>query len=201
MDDDGDGVSNRVDKCPDFAGSVYNNGCPIDSVNINTINLKEQKVAIDPNNTEHEIQRVEKSDSIQVPDGRQGLITSPQELKTLLDSKNITDDYTVFFDVDQATLNDVEQTNFDNFFSQVKNFETISLMIIGYTDRDGSLDYNLILSKKRAETIKRKLIQYGFAPDRIAMYYYGETKSLHKGSYTDELKKSDRKVEIKIVKK
>lgn len=201
MDDDGDGVSNRVDKCPDFAGSVYNYGCPIDSVNINTINLKEQKVAIDPNNTEHEIQRVEKSDSIQVPDGRQGLITSPQELKTLLDSKNITDDYTVFFDVDQATLNDVEQTNFDNFFSQVKNFETISLMIIGYTDRDGSLDYNLILSKKRAETIKRKLIQYGFAPDRIAMYYYGETKSLHKGSYTDELKKSDRKVEIKIVKK
>jgi K(+)-stimulated pyrophosphate-energized sodium pump len=74
-------------------------------------------------------------------------------------------------------------------------------MIIGYTDRDGSLDYNLILSKKRAEAIKRKLIQYGFNADRITLYYYGETKSLHKGDYTDELKKSDRKVEIKILKK
>ena len=77
--------------------------------------------------------------------------------------------------------------------------ENISFILIGYTDRDGSLDYNLILSKKRAETVKRKLIDLGFKEDSIALYYYGETKSLHKGSYTKEMKQEDRKVEIKVI--
>ena len=39
-------------------------------------------------------------------------------------------------------------------------------MVIGNTDRDGSLDYNLILSKKRAEAVKRKLIDAGIDEER-----------------------------------
>jgi outer membrane protein OmpA-like peptidoglycan-associated protein len=75
-----------------------------------------------------------------------------------------------------------------------------SIILIGYTDKDGSLDYNLILSKKRAETVQRKLIEYyGFDAKNITIYYYGETKSIHKGSYTEEMKKADRKVEIKLI--
>ena len=47
--------------------------------------------------------------------------------------------------------------NFDDFYSNLnniyKNEKEITLMVIGNTDRDGSLDYNLILSKKRAEAV------------------------------------------------
>jgi OOP family OmpA-OmpF porin len=89
---------------------------------------------------------------------------------------------------------------FDQFFALSTYDESFSLIVIGHTDRDGSLDYNLILSKKRAETIKRKLLEYGYPESKIKLYYFGEEKSLKKGSYTEEMKQQDRRVEIKIVK-
>jgi OOP family OmpA-OmpF porin len=73
-------------------------------------------------------------------------------------------------------------------------------MVIGNTDRDGSLDYNLILSKKRAEAVKRKLIDAGIDEEMITFYYYGEEKSLQKESYTAEQKRMDRRVDIIVTK-
>ncbi|MGV3629994.1 MAG: DUF5723 family protein [Bacteroidota bacterium] len=193
MDNDGDGVTNNADKCPDHAGSVYNDGCPIDSLNINKIKLKEQKEKFDPNHTNQQIKVLQNNDTIR------NFISSQEELNKLVKSKNIIRGHNVYFEHDQATLTDNELRYFDQFFREVAYNESLSLMVIGHTDKDGSLDYNLILSKKRAETVKRKLIEYGFPADKIELYYFGEAKSLHKGSYTKEQKRMDRRVEIKVV--
>lgn len=193
MDNDGDGVTNNADKCPDHAGSVYNDGCPIDSLNINQIELNKQKEKFDPNHTREQIRILKNNDTIR------NLITSQAELDKLVKSKNIVKDHNVYFEHDQATLTDNELRLFDQFFREVSYEESLSLMVIGHTDKDGSLDYNLILSKKRAETIKRKLIEYGFPADKIELYYFGEAKSLHKGSYSKEQKRMDRRVEIKVI--
>jgi outer membrane protein OmpA-like peptidoglycan-associated protein len=77
--------------------------------------------------------------------------------------------------------------------------QKVSFVVIGHTDRDGSLDYNLILSKKRAETVRRKITDLGYDTKFISVYYYGETKSLYKESYTAEQKRMDRKVTIMVV--
>ncbi len=193
MDNDGDGVSNNADKCPDHAGSVYNDGCPIDSLNINKIKLQDQKSKLDPNHAGEQIRVLKNNDTIR------NLITSQEELSKLLKSKNILREHNVYFEHDQATLTDDELRLFDQFFREASYADGVSLMVIGHTDKDGSLDYNLILSKKRAETVKRKLIEYGFPADKIELYYFGETKSLHKGSYSKEQKRMDRRVEIKLV--
>lgn len=195
MDNDGDGVTNNADKCPDHAGSVYNDGCPIDSLNINQIRLQEQKEKFDPNHTREQIKVLKNNDTIR------NLITTQEDLKRLIDSKNIIEEHNVYFEHDQATLTDAELRLFDQFFQKVSYAEGLSLMVIGHTDKDGSLDYNLVLSKKRAETVKRKLIEYGYPADQIELYYYGEAKSLHKGSYTKEQKRMDRRVEIKVIQK
>lgn len=195
QDDDGDGIPNSADKCPTISGSVYNYGCPIDSTNINKIKLQEEKEKKDANNTG---QQVKDNPGI---DLRTQLVTSKKEMATLLEDKNIISDHAVYFDVDQATLNAEEQTSLDKFTKAFPKDEKLSIILIGYTDRDGSLDYNLILSKKRAETVLRKLVDYyGFDAKNITVYYYGETKSIHKGSYTKEMKQADRKVEIKLIK-
>lgn len=193
MDNDGDGVSNNADKCPDHAGSVYNDGCPIDESNINKIKLQEEKAKLDPNNTNEQIKVLSNNDTIR------NLITSKAELNKLIASKKVMKEHSIFFDVDQASVSDAEQKAFDKFVADYKKDETISLMVIGNTDRDGTLEYNLILSKKRAETIRRKLIDAGFSEEKIELYYYGEGKSLHKGSYTAEQKRMDRRVDIKII--
>lgn len=195
QDDDGDGVPNTFDKCPDVPGSVYNYGCPIDPSNINKIDLQNEKEKKDANNTG---QQVKDNPAI---DLRKQLITSSEEMQGILKDKNIIRDLSVYFDVDQATLNADEQARLDKFTQTFPKKEKLAIILIGYTDRDGSLDYNLILSKKRAETVQRKLIDYyGFDAKNISVYYYGETKSIHKGSYTKEMKQADRKVEIKLVK-
>jgi outer membrane protein OmpA-like peptidoglycan-associated protein len=193
-DNDGDGVTNKLDKCPEIAGSIYNEGCPIDSLNITKINLQEQKTIFDPNNTKEQIKILKNNDTIR------NYITDFEEMRAITSNKKIIKDHNVYFNHDQATLTQKELEMFDQFFALSTYQESFSLIVIGHTDRDGSLDYNLILSKKRAETIKRKLLEYGYPESKIKLYYFGEEKSLKKGSYTEEMKKMDRRVEIKILK-
>jgi outer membrane protein OmpA-like peptidoglycan-associated protein len=77
--------------------------------------------------------------------------------------------------------------------------EKYAVILIGHTDRDGSLDYNLQLSKRRAETVQRKLQDFYKFPGEISVYYYGEAKSIHSGDYTEELKQADRRVDVKLI--
>lgn len=194
QDEDGDGVTNEADKCPQVPGSVYNSGCPIDSNNINKIDLQKQKEIKDANNTG---QQVKDNPPI---DPRKDLITTQDELAALLADKKIIRNHNVFFDVDESTITDEEQKRLDAFVKSFPKNEKLAIILIGYTDRDGSLDYNLALSRRRAETIQRKLADYyKFDEKQISVYYYGETKSIHKGEYTEEMKAADRKVEIKLV--
>ncbi|MFN3472778.1 MAG: OmpA family protein [Blastomonas sp.] len=48
--------------------------------------------------------------------------------------------------------------------------------IIGYTDTVGRPDYNLVLSQKRADEIKGRLIQLGFPTEAITTTGRGETE-------------------------
>ena len=194
-DEDGDGILNEKDKCPSVPGSVYNSGCPIDSSNINSINLQKEKEKVDANNTGQQA-----VDNPKV-DPRDQLLTSKSELDSVLLNKNILKNLSVYFDVDEATLTEDERLALDKYFKTLPRNERYEFILIGYTDLDGSLDYNLELSKRRAETVKRKLVDfYKFDENSIKVYYYGETKSIHSGDYTDELKQADRRVDIKLIK-
>lgn len=192
-DEDGDGVLNDFDKCPTVPGSVYNSGCPIDSSNINSINLKDEKDKKDANNT---AQQVIDNPAI---DLRDQMLTSKSELDSVLLGKNVIKDLAIYFDVDEASLTDKEREKLDKAFKILPKNERYEVVLVGNTDRDGSLDYNLQLSKRRAETIQRKLIEYYKFNDKITVYYYGEEKSIHVGDYTDELKQADRRVDVKLI--
>jgi outer membrane protein OmpA-like peptidoglycan-associated protein len=195
LDADGDGILNEKDKCPDVPGSFYNEGCPIDSSNIDNINLRDEKEKIDANNTNQQ--------TIDNPtiDLRDQLITSRSELDSVLQGKNVIKNLALYFDVDEASLRDAERLKLKNMIDRLPKNERYAFVLVGNTDRDGSLDYNLLLSKRRAETVKRKLVDfYKFDADKISVYYYGEAKSIHSGDYTDELKQADRRVDVKLIK-
>jgi outer membrane protein OmpA-like peptidoglycan-associated protein len=195
MDNDGDGVSNNVDKCPDLAGSVYNNGCPITQENIDKINLNEQKENKDPNHTESQI-----SETSLAKDPNNQVVNTTSEYQNVFASKNVIKTISLYFNVDQANLDKSEQARFNSFMNEVKEMKNVSFIVLGHTDRDGGLDYNLILSMKRAETVKRKISDLGFKKDVIDVYYFGESKALYKESFEKEQKKLARKVEINVIK-
>ena len=195
LDSDGDGILDESDECPDVPGSLYNSGCPIDSTNINNINLREEKDRIDANNTKQQT-----LDNPQI-DLRTQMIDTRAELDSILQGKNVIKSLALYFDVDDASLTDAERLKLNNLITRLPKNERYAFILIGNTDRDGSLEYNLQLSKRRAETIKRKLVDfYKLDADQISVYYYGEMKSIHSGDYTEEMKQADRRVDVKLIK-
>ena len=57
---------------------------------------------------------------------------------------------------------------------------------------------NLILSKKRAEAVRRELEDMGIDPRKIQVYYYGEWKPIRR-NVTDFDKQYNRRVEIRVM--
>ena len=60
----------------------------------------------------------------------------------------------------------------------LKAHDQLKIKIVGYTDSIGSKEYNDRLAKKRAEAIKKYLIDHGISPDRIEIIGKGKEEYL-----------------------
>ena len=117
-------------------------------------------------------------------------------------SRGFIEALNVYFDSNDATLTNSYN---DQIIELVNRYDfsdgsTYQIIIVGHTDNDGDENYNLILSKKRAETVRRKLETFGAKYEQIEVYYYGEWKPL-KDNNNKEQKGFNRRVEIQVLKK
>lgn len=77
-------------------------------------------------------------------------------------------------------------------------YPSTSIELQGYASKVGRADYNMALSKRRAETVKRMLISNGLAPNRVNIVGFGDTKT--DSNANDELSHAlDRKVVATVV--
>jgi outer membrane protein OmpA-like peptidoglycan-associated protein len=77
----------------------------------------------------------------------------------------------------------------------LKDNPTLYLLIGGHADERGTREYNLELSSKRANTIKKYLVERGIAADRITVYAYGKDY-LAKQGHGEANQKYNRRVDI-----
>ncbi len=73
----------------------------------------------------------------------------------------------------------------------------LSVEIRGHTDNVGSASSNLILSKNRAESVRKYLIEKGIDPKRITSKGFGETKPIESND-TEEGRQKNRRTELII---
>ena len=203
MDNDGDGISNNVDKCPDVSGSVYNEGCPIDSSNFDKINFDAVKPNIDANHTEVQIEDTLQKGSTEVDKGKENepvLIQSLEDIPVMENGKELRK-LTVYFDTDQSFMKKDYVRAVNSLIEDVDpmKHKDYIFVVIGHTDNDGSDTYNLLLSKRRAETVKKHLINQGVPEKQIKVYYFGEWQPLYSND-NEEKKSINRRAEIKIIK-
>jgi outer membrane protein OmpA-like peptidoglycan-associated protein len=86
--------------------------------------------------------------------------------------------------------------------AQMANYLTknsmLKIIISGHTDNFGEEDYNINLSKKRAESVKAALVKLGITPGRIATIGMGETDPITPND-TDNNRFRNRRIEVEIV--
>jgi len=72
-----------------------------------------------------------------------------------------------------------------------------TIRLAGHTDNIGQSEANKALSQARADAVRRQLIAYGCAPEKITAYGYGDTRPVADNS-TEEGRQLNRRVEITI---
>jgi outer membrane protein OmpA-like peptidoglycan-associated protein len=104
----------------------------------------------------------------------------------------------VYFD----TNSDVPKTFEDiQYLEQImKTSSTIKVEISGHTDNTGAADYNIGLSKRRSEAVKKHLVDAGIDPSRITVIGHGAEKPIADNSKR-EGRQLNRRTEFTIIEK
>ncbi|WP_457595290.1 OmpA family protein [Hydrogenimonas sp.] len=199
LDTDGDGVPDYKDECrgtPDGV-KVDAKGCPIDSdrdgvpdfldkcPGSKTTKVDENGCALD-------------SDRDGVPDYLDRCPTTPEGFKVDTDGCAVGFTMHVNFATNSAKIESKDTPYIDKLVAFMKEHPQTKVRLEGYTDSDGSAAYNLRLSAKRAEAVKRELIARGIEASRITTKAYGEENPIASNA-TPEGKAQNRRVEAVLI--
>jgi outer membrane protein OmpA-like peptidoglycan-associated protein len=110
----------------------------------------------------------------------------------------ITFDSGILFDVDSSTLRPVAQDNLTNLAGIFQKYEDTNILLEGHTDSDGSDEYNMNLSERRARSVANYLAQQGVDMRRMSVMWYGESQPIADNS-TPEGKQENRRVEVAVI--
>lgn len=98
-----------------------------------------------------------------------GLIeTNSDKVLEQLKQKGKASIYGVLFDYDKAVIKPESKQSLDVIAQVLEKNKKLSLYVVGHTDDKGSAEYNLALSKRRANAVVKALIaDYGIAKSRL----------------------------------
>ncbi len=102
------------------------------------------------------------------------------------------------FEVDSDRITVDSYPVLDEAVDVLQRYPSIRIEVQGHTDSDGSEEYNLDLSERRARAVVEYLIRRGVDPDRLTWIGYGESRPLVPND-TPEGKAVNRRVEFRIL--
>lgn len=111
----------------------------------------------------------------------------------------------IFFEFNKSKLNKDAMAILDTTILEIMQFIPNAVIELGsHTDNVGSESYNLKLSSKRAENVKKYLVEKGISNERLIAKGYGEMKPIAANETPDgndnpEGRQMNRRTEIKIV--
>lgn len=88
----------------------------------------------------------------------------------------------VFFDFDRSDIRPEARRVLDSKVTLLRNDLSIRLRIEGHADERGTDEYNMALSRRRAESVRRYLIGRGVDASRLEVTSLGERRPLASGS-------------------
>lgn len=109
----------------------------------------------------------------------------------------ITFDSGLMFDVDKAALRPQTQENLTNLAQILNKYADTNILLEGHTDATGSDEYNLELSRRRAQSVANYLSTQQVMATRFTIMGYGEAQPIATND-TPEGRQINRRVEVAI---
>ena len=176
-DTDGDGLLDKDDDCPNLSGPKANKGCPYKDTDNDGLLDKDDDCPNTPGPISNKGCPVIEQEVIEV-------------LKTAFDNLE--------FEIGKDIILESSKISLSELADVLKKKPTWKLEIAGHTDNQGDDNANLVLSKKRAESLKNYLISQGIDGGRLITLYFGEKNPIA-GNDTPEGRQKNRRVEMKVV--
>lgn len=104
----------------------------------------------------------------------------------------------VYFDYDKSEITEQSRAALDAKLPILNANSGLRIRVTGHTDSRGSDEYNIALGKRRAESVKRYLVQRGIASDRIDTDTKGEEQPVAQGE-DESAWSQNRRAEFEIV--
>ncbi|RRO06537.1 porin OmpA [Pectobacterium aquaticum] len=146
-------------------------------------------------------------------DDRVAPVVAPAQAPTpapapVVETKRFTLKSDVLFNFNKATLKAEGQQSLDQLYTQLSSLDPKdgSVVVLGFTDRLGSEQYNKALSEKRAQSVVDYLVSKGIPANKVSARGLGKSQPVT-GSTCDSVKPRaalidclapDRRVEIEV---
>ena len=171
IDSDGDGVYDKLDKCPNTpeGSTVDVNGC---------------KIVLD-------------DDHDGVPNSIDKCPNTPEGVVVNADGCPKTINLSINFANNSYAVQQTSLPKIDAFANFLKKYKYYNAEIVGYTDNRGSEAYNKKLSQKRAEAVRNLLIQKGVDASRLTAIGMGEANPVASND-TAEGRAQNRRIEANL---
>jgi peptidoglycan-associated lipoprotein len=104
---------------------------------------------------------------------------------------------TVYFDFDKSDLTDETRALLRANAEWLRGNAKYGVVIEGHCDERGTIEYNLALGQRRAQTVRDYLSSLGVSPSRLRTKSYGEERPAVQG-HTEEAWGRNRRAEFVI---
>ncbi|MBK8235631.1 MAG: OmpA family protein [Deltaproteobacteria bacterium] len=207
-DKDGDGFLDNVDKCIDEPG-VAPDGCPIRDKDGDGF-LDDVDQCIDEPGVAPDGCPIRDTDGDGILDDVDQCKEEPETKNGYEDGDGCPDEVPkevekftgviegIFFDVDKDTIRAKSKPKLDEAVGVLKKFESVRVEISGHTDSSGKREHNVDLSQRRAEAVKKYLVDAGIDAGRITTRGAGPDEP-RADNKTKAGKAQNRRIEFKLV--
>lgn len=155
LDPDKDGLIGDADRCPNAPGRPENQGCPETDSDGDGVSDREDDCPDLPSNARGK-------------GGCPGAYVNGDEI-VIMDQVHFATDKDIILDESKPILEDVAQV-------LIRYPEIREIEIEGHTDIRAGDAYNLALSQRRVDSVRRYLEQRGIEPSRLKAVGYGHSK-------------------------
>lgn len=191
QDGDRDGVPNYLDKCPDTVGfKVDERGCPLDDRDGDTIVDERDRCPDTPAG-----KRVDPSGCSEEPPAPPPAPSAPS-----LQPPSGALSLQLEFAPASAQIRPGSEKELARAVDFIKANPGSRIAVEGHTDSVGPAEVNLEISRRRAESVRRYLLETaGISPERIRAAGYGESRPVGDNA-TQEGRQRNRRVVISVEK-